>query len=134
MLREVARKSDQFAGEVDDHAQRDQGVEADARHVRRHHIVPMAAPNTLCNATMASSDRPNAFATPQRHLRAVADDGRGHSRMVAAILVVDVLDHLLAALVLEVDVDVRRLVALGADEALEQQVGKAGSTAVMPRQ
>ena len=34
---------------------------------------------------------------------------------------VDVLDDLLAPLVLEVDVDVGRLVALGRDEALEQQ-------------
>ena len=36
-------------------------------------------------------------------------------------LPVDVLDHLLAALVLEVDVDVGRLVALDADEAAEEQ-------------
>ena len=35
-------------------------------------------------------------------------------RAVAAIGLVDVLDHLLAPLVLEVDVDVGRLVALGA--------------------
>ena len=40
-------------------------------------------------------------------------------------LLVDVLDHLLAPLVLEVDVDVGRLVALDADEALEQQVRAA---------
>ena len=37
-------------------------------------------------------------------------------------MLVDVLDHLLAPLVLEVDVDVRRLVALGRDEALEQKI------------
>ena len=36
-------------------------------------------------------------------------------------LSVDVLDHFLAPFVLEVDVDVRRLVALAGDEALEQQ-------------
>jgi hypothetical protein len=40
-----------------------------------------------------------------------------------AVLAVDVLDHLLAAFVLEVHVDVRRLAALAADEALEQQRG-----------
>jgi hypothetical protein len=44
-----------------------------------------------------------------------------------------VLDHLLAALMLEVDVDVRRLAPAGGDEALEQQVVLEGSTAVMPR-
>ena len=37
-------------------------------------------------------------------------------------LLVDVLDDLLAALVLEVDVDVGRLAALGGEEALEEQV------------
>ena len=53
---------------------------------------------------------------------AVADDGGGDGGAVAAVALVDVLDHLLAALVLEVHVDVGRLVALGGDEALEQQV------------
>ena len=65
---------------------------------------------------------------------AVADDGGADRRPLAAVAVVDVLDHLLAALVLEVDVDVGRLVAAGRDEALEQQVVRPGSTAVMPRQ
>jgi hypothetical protein len=70
----------------------------------------------------------------QRAARAVADDHTGQRGAVAAVLAVDVLDDLFAALVLEVDVDVGRLVALGADEAFEQQVLRAGSTAVTPRQ
>ena len=57
-----------------------------------------------------------------RALAAVADDRGRQCRAVAAVLGVDVLEHLLAPLVLEVDVDVRRLVALPADEALDQQV------------
>ncbi len=44
--------------------------------------------------------------------------------MLAAIFVVDVLDHLLAPLVLEIDIDVGRLAPLRRDEALEQQVGE----------
>ena len=44
------------------------------------------------------------------------------SRSVAPIGLVDPLDHLLAAAGFEVDVDVRRLLALHGDEALEQQV------------
>ena len=52
----------------------------------------------------------------------VGDHGRGQGRTVAAVLPVDVLDDLFAAPVLEIDVDVRRLVALPGDEALEQQV------------
>ena len=41
---------------------------------------------------------------------------------LAAVAPVDVLDHLLAPLVLEVDVDVGRLLALLGEEALEQEV------------
>ena len=55
-----------------------------------------------------------------RALRPVGDQRRGERRAVAAVLRVDVLDDFLAPLVLEVDVDVGRLVALLRDEALEQ--------------
>ena len=51
---------------------------------------------------------------------------RGEPGAVAAVLLIDVLDHLLAPLVLEIDVDVGRLAALGADEALEQHVDLLG--------
>ena len=57
-----------------------------------------------------------------RAARAVADHGGGETGAVAAVFLVDVLDHLLAPLVLEIDIDVGRLVARGADEALEQDV------------
>jgi hypothetical protein len=36
------------------------------------------------------------------------------------------LDHLLAPLVLEIDIDVGRLAAIGGDEALEQRCRRAG--------
>ncbi len=55
-----------------------------------------------------------------RALRPVGDERGGDRRAVAAVFPVHVLHHLFAALVLEVDVDVGRLVALAADEALEQ--------------
>ena len=42
--------------------------------------------------------------------------------MVVAVGLVDPLDHLLAPLVLEIDVDVGRLAALVRDEAFEQQL------------
>ena len=61
-----------------------------------------------------------------RAARAVADDGRGQRGALARVLAVDVLDHLLAPLVLEVDVDVGRLVALLRDEALEQHGAALG--------
>src|SRR3546814_18712965 len=50
------------------------------------------------------------------------DDGGGDARAVAAVAFVDILHHLLAPFVLEIDVDIGRLVALGRDEALEQQI------------
>ena len=53
---------------------------------------------------------------------AVADHLGGHRRARAAVGVVEVLDHLLAAVVLEVDVDVGGLTALAADEALEEDL------------
>ena len=60
-----------------------------------------------------------------RRAAAVGDHGRGDAGPLAAVSAIDVLDHLLAPLVLEIDVDVGRLVALGGDEALEQQVVQA---------
>ena len=57
-----------------------------------------------------------------RRAGAIGRHRRGEPSPLAAVALVDVLDHLLAPLVLEVDVDVGRLAALGRDEALEQQV------------
>ena len=57
----------------------------------------------------------------QRGARPVRDHVRDLRGALAAVLVVDVLDHLLAPLVLDVEVDVGRAVALEREEALEQQ-------------
>jgi len=57
-----------------------------------------------------------------RALRPIGDQRRRQRGAVAAVFRVDVLDDLLAPLVLEIDVDVGRLVALLRDEALEQHV------------
>ena len=57
-----------------------------------------------------------------RTLGPVGHDHAGDGGALAAVFGVDVLDHLLAPLVFEVDVDVGRLVALAADETLEQHV------------
>ena len=56
-----------------------------------------------------------------RALRPIGDDGCSQRRALAPVLLEYVLDDFLASFVLEVDVDVRRLVALRADEALEQR-------------
>ena len=58
--------------------------------------------------------------------RPIGDERRRERRAVPAVAPVDVLDDLLAPLVLEVDVDVRRLVALLRHEALEQEMHPPG--------
>ena len=57
---------------------------------------------------------------------AVADDGGGNGGAVVAVCFIDVLNDLLAPLVLEVHVNVGRLAALPADETLEQQLAFFG--------
>ena len=55
--------------------------------------------------------------------RPVADDHAGEPRTAPAVLGVQVLNDFLAPLVLEVHINVRRLLALAADEALKQHAG-----------
>ena len=50
------------------------------------------------------------------------DDGRGDARPFAAVAAIDILHHLLAPLMLEIDVDVGRLAAFLGQEAGEEQV------------
>src|SRR4029453_12066705 len=57
-----------------------------------------------------------------RHTRTVVDHGRADGGMLATVTPVEILDHLLALLMLEIDVDVGRLLPFGGEEALEQQV------------
>jgi hypothetical protein len=58
---------------------------------------------------------------PHRRARPVGDDGADHGRVILAVAVVEVLDHLLATVDVEVDVDVRQRPRL-VDEALEQEL------------
>src|SRR6185503_12944361 len=60
------------------------------------------------------------------HARAIVNDGCTDGGTLAAVAAVEILDHLLAPLVLEVDVDIGRLAPVGRDEALEQQVDLDG--------
>src|SRR5690606_39433765 len=63
----------------------------------------------------------DALPISHRAARPVGDDGRREAGPVAAVLPVDVLDDLLAALVLEIDVDVGRLAPLGGEEARSEE-------------
>src|SRR3546814_19776393 len=57
---------------------------------------------------------------------AIAGHDRSQRRVRASIGLIDPLDHLLAPLMLEVDIDVGRFAPLGRYEALEQQLGSHG--------
>ncbi len=86
-------------------------------------ISASSCPSGSAIAAVTSSLRPITLPTSRiADARAVMDHRRRNPRAVAAVLLVDVLDHFLAPLMLEIDVDVGRLLALLADEALEQQV------------
>ena len=81
----------------------------------------------LLMASTVSVERPKTFATSRSALlRAIADDGGGEAGALAAVFVVDVLHHLFAPLVLEIDVDIGRLVALGREEAAEDEIAYDG--------
>ena len=117
----MARKSDQLMSELDD--------------LRNHRVVRV-------EAGLREQLRADAAAVPPRHalgqpvdlverkaqrLAQVAQGAawpigvqRGSQRRaVPAVFRVDILHHLFAPLMFEIDVDVRRLVALAADKAFK---------------
>ena len=122
VLRQVAGKSHEVAGERDEpHDERVVGIEArlaDARGLDAAAVPPREHAGQPVDLRQVEAQRLADVA--DRALRPVRDERGGERRAVAAVLAVHVLHDLLAPLVLEVDVDVGRLVPLAADEALEQ--------------
>ena len=123
MLRKMARERDQLRRQL--HPEPDDrrlGIEAAlAQPLGRDAaaVEPVLALRHRLDPLQVQPQR--AADVAQRRAGPVADDDRGERGAVPAVLPVDVLDHLLAPLVLEVDVDVGRLVALDADEAAEEE-------------
>ena len=136
VLREVARKAEQLGRPVAGAA--DRGIvriEPGLADVVVGHAVAPAPPDGVGQRggdVLGEAQRLADVADGAA--RAIVDDGGARWPRGGGHSVVDVLHHLLAPLVLEIDVDVGRLVALPGDEALEQQVvvGLQGSTAVTP--
>ena len=96
------------------------GVEAELGEPRARQIARAPAPDLARERGDGVAAEPHGGAhLADRPLAAVVDHRGAEPRPLAAVAAVDVLDHLLAALVLEVDVDVGRLVAGVGDEALE---------------
>ena len=125
VLRQVARKAVQRVRELHPVARdRRRQIDADLGEALRH-LGPVVEPLAgLGHRVDQRRVQPQRLAdVAHRAARAVAGQRGGERGAVRAVLAVDVLDDLFAPLVLEVDVDVRRLVALLRDEALEQQRG-----------
>jgi hypothetical protein len=81
----------------------------ETRSMAMRAVPPLVRARQAVDALLVEAQR---LADVAQRARAVGDDGRGERGAVAAVLRVEILDDLLAALVLEVDVDVGRLVAL----------------------
>ncbi len=120
--RQVARKLLDLVhqpGEVG--VQRRLRIEAGAGEVGRLQLAVVAA--QLGQPVQVHRRQPQRLAhLADRRARPEAHHVADHGRPVAPVFGVDVLDHFLAPVVLDVQVDVRRLGPFARDEALEQQV------------
>jgi hypothetical protein len=123
--REVAGEPLELAGEEErlPHGGRSRSVEPRLRQDLGRHLsrVFVGADELRQPVHLREGEAERLAHVADRGAGAVADDLAHHAGVVAAVLLVDVLEHLLPALVLEVDVDVRRLAALDGDEPLEQE-------------
>ena len=122
--REMAREAQQLARQLESLAQgRLVGVEPGLADRRLQQAIAAVAPHGPAERLLhVGREAHDLGDLAQRRFGAVADHGGGEGGVVAPVGAIDPLDHLLAPLVLEIDVDVGRLLALGRDEALEQQV------------
>ena len=124
MLRQMARKAGEFAGDLDRQGKpRLVRVEADASRRFRVERTGLPAPGR------ARQSRDGIFREAEdladvadRRTRPVGDDARREAGVFAPIMAIDILHHLFAPFVLEIDIDVGRLVAFGRNEPFEQQV------------
>ena len=126
VLREMAREADDLARQRRDLL--------DARGCRwtspardRSAVPPPPPQIEDDSAPMVSSRQAEGLADlADGRASAIADHGGGDAGALAPVFAVDILNDLLAPLVLEIDVDVGRLAPLRRDEALEQEVGAVG--------
>ncbi len=122
---ELPRKADQLARQLQRQPQPAVlQVEVQLLGVLLLHPVLRPAPHLAGQHPGHVLGQPHHLAdVADRAARLEAHDRAAQRRPVPAVALVDPLDHLLAPLALEVDVDVRRLAPLGRDEPLEQQPG-----------
>src|SRR5688572_541662 len=128
VLRQMPREADQDIGQLDEQPDfAAAGVEAGFPYALAHRAAAVPPRYRLRQAVHLRELQPQRLAhVAQGALRPVGDDGSGNGGAVTAVLAIDVLDHLLAPLVLEIYVDIRWLVPFARDEALEQHAHASG--------
>ena len=103
------------------------GVQAELTQTirpKRALFPPIHAFGKPINTIQRQTQRLADFA--HRTFTTIGDHLGGQGRPISPILAVDILNHLFTALVLEVNINVRRLVALATDESLKEQIDSIG--------
>ena len=123
MLGQMSRHANHLLGQLENAAQVWIGhVHPRFRGVLLADLAPPAPPYGLGQRGGDILGQPHRLAhLADRHAWAIVYHRGAQSGAVAAIFAIDVLDHLLAPLMLEIDVDIGRLLAFFRDEAVEQQ-------------
>ncbi|MPL91562.1 hypothetical protein SDC9_37637 [bioreactor metagenome] len=129
MLAQVARKADDLGD------QRDGAGQAPVVGVQPELAQPGGVGPGVRAAPDLARERRGDIGREPHHLADLADrgagaemdDGGAQPRPLAAIAGIDPLDHLLAPLMLEIDVDVGRLAAVARDEAFEHHADHLGA-------
>ena len=128
VLGQMAGKTGQLARQLQRQRERRiGGIEAGALRLRRLDRLRAVAPGGVVERDdHVVGEAEDLGRLADRRTRAIGRDRARQAGACPSVARVDVLDHLLAPFVLEVDVDVGRLVALGRDEALEQKIELGG--------
>ena len=122
MLRKMARETFELFGERQHFFERP-GVEPEAADLVLRDSFRGAAPERARQRRDDVFRQSESLAdVAQRRAAAIGDDARGKAGAGATVARINILHHLFAPLVLEIDIDVGRLLALDGDEALEQKL------------
>ncbi len=124
VLREVPRKAEDFLHEGPQLTGRSRGgVEARFAEAAGESIILVVILQRLGHRIdLVEREAERLADVADGRARAVRDHGGRHAGPLAAVFFVDVLDHLFAAFVLEIDVDIGGFVPLLAQKSLEQQI------------
>src|SRR5437763_1952853 len=120
----MARKTEQGGGKPDE-APHDRAPGIETRIAQAGDELPALVPpgDRFGDPVHLQRVEPERFPDVAQRALGLISDERGRQRSaLTAVFVIDVLDDFLAPLVLEIDVDIGRLVALLRNEALEQQL------------